>query len=86
MRQLTDASGQVTLANTYEPYGNLAQTAGRAQTSYGFTGEWTDPSGLVYLRMNRVYGGFRTYSQQEIIRNGYFVAQSLFTPSNWIGR
>lgn len=50
MRQLTDASGQVTLANTYEPYGNLAQTAGSAQTSYGFTGEWTDPSGMVYLR------------------------------------
>ncbi len=50
MRQLTDASGQVTLANAYEPYGNLAQTAGSAQTSYGFTGEWTDPSGMVYLR------------------------------------
>jgi len=49
-RQLTDASGQVTRANAYEPYGNLAQTAGSAQTSYGFTGEWTDPSGMVYLR------------------------------------
>ncbi|HXF85305.1 MAG TPA: RHS repeat-associated core domain-containing protein [Anaerolineales bacterium] len=50
MRQLTDASGQVTLANAYEPYGVLAQSAGSAQTSYGFTGEFTDPSGMVYLR------------------------------------
>ncbi len=50
VRQLTDASGQVTLANAYEPYGVLAQSAGSAQTSYGFTGEFTDPSGMVYLR------------------------------------
>ena len=50
VRQLTDASGEVTLANAYEPYGVLAQTAGSAQTSYGFTGEFTDPSGMVYLR------------------------------------
>jgi len=50
MRQLTNGQGQVTLANAYEPYGVLAQTAGSAQTSYGFTGEYTDPSGMVYLR------------------------------------
>ena len=50
VRQLTDASGEVTLANAYEPYGVLAQTAGSAHTSYGFTGEFTDPSGMVYLR------------------------------------
>ncbi|HXF85309.1 MAG TPA: RHS repeat-associated core domain-containing protein [Anaerolineales bacterium] len=50
VRQLTDASGQVTLTNAYEPYGVLAQSAGSAQTRYGFTGEFTDPSGMVYLR------------------------------------
>ena len=47
VRQLTNAQGQVTLANAYEPYGVLAQTAGSAQTSYGFTGEQTDPSGTL---------------------------------------
>lgn len=47
---LTNGQGQVTLANAYVPYGILAQTAGSAQTSYGFTGEQTDPSGMVYLR------------------------------------
>ncbi len=50
VRQLTGATGEVTLANAYEPYGVLAQSAGSAQTSYGFTGEVTDPSGMVYLR------------------------------------
>jgi RHS repeat-associated protein len=50
VRQLTDSQGDVTLANAYEPYGTLAQTAGSAQTSYGFTGEQQDPSGMVYLR------------------------------------
>jgi len=50
VRQLTDANGDITLANAYDPYGTLAQTAGSAQTSYGFTGEFTDPGGMVYLR------------------------------------
>jgi RHS repeat-associated protein len=50
VRQLTDSQGDITLANAYEPYGTLSQTAGSAQTSYGFTGEFTDPSGMVYLR------------------------------------
>jgi RHS repeat-associated protein len=50
VRQLTDAQGEITLANAYEPYGTLAQSAGSAQTSYGYTGEYTDPSGMVYLR------------------------------------
>ncbi|MCI0528683.1 MAG: RHS repeat-associated core domain-containing protein, partial [Nitrospira sp.] len=50
VRQLTDAQGEITLANAYEPYGDLAQANGTAQTSYGFTSEFTDPSGMVYLR------------------------------------
>jgi RHS repeat-associated protein len=50
VRQLTNGQGEITLANAYEPYGTLAQSAGSAQTSYGFTGEFTDPSGMVYLR------------------------------------
>jgi len=50
VRQLTNGQGEITLANAYEPYGVLAQSTGSAQTSYGFTGEFTDPSGMVYLR------------------------------------
>jgi RHS repeat-associated protein len=50
VRQLTDSQGEITRVNAYEPYGVLAQSAGSAQTSYRFTGEFTDPSGMVYLR------------------------------------
>lgn len=49
MCQLTNGQGQVTLANAYEPYGDLAQTAGSAQTSYGFTGGLTDSNRLISM-------------------------------------
>ena len=42
VRQLVDGSGAVTLARSYEPYGEVLRTAGGGATSYGFTGEWTD--------------------------------------------
>ncbi len=46
VRQLADRNGNITLAMDYDPYG-----AGRSeQTHYGFAGEYTDASGLVYLR------------------------------------
>ena len=50
VRQMTDETGTVTLARTYDPYGNVTSTGGTSSTSYGFTGETTDTSGLVYLR------------------------------------
>ena len=54
VRQLTDASGVVTLAKAYEPYGQVLDSQGAGASSYGFTGEWTDVNGLVNLRA-RVY-------------------------------
>jgi RHS repeat-associated protein len=50
VRQLTNAVGSVTLARSYEPFGKLLSAAGNPLTKYGFTGEWTDPTGLIYLR------------------------------------
>jgi RHS repeat-associated protein len=50
VRQLTTDSGTVTLTGNYEPFGKTAQAIGTAQTAYGFTGELTDASGLIYLR------------------------------------
>ncbi|MBN2119173.1 MAG: RHS repeat-associated core domain-containing protein [Anaerolineales bacterium] len=50
VRQITNNSGSVTLARSYDPYGDTRQTLGDAQTNYGFTGEFLDPSGLIYLR------------------------------------
>jgi len=51
VRQMTDASGEITLAKAYEPYGEVMNRAGSGASSYGFTGEWTDSYiKLIYLR------------------------------------
>jgi RHS repeat-associated protein len=50
VRQLTDASGNVTLAQSYEPFGSVMTSIGSGETNYSFTGEWADGTGLVHLR------------------------------------
>jgi RHS repeat-associated protein len=50
VRQLIDSSGNVVLTKDYEPYGEVMNSAGTTNTAYGFTGEWTDSTGMVYLR------------------------------------
>ncbi len=49
MRQLADATGAVSLARSYQPYGKLLASDGSSATSYGFTNEYTS-QGLIYLR------------------------------------
>jgi RHS repeat-associated protein len=51
VRQLTSASGAVTLAKSYQPYGSVLSSAGTVGSSYGFTGELSDSYiKLTYLR------------------------------------
>ncbi len=50
VRQLSMTDGEISLAQSYDPYGNVTYTAGTSSTPYGFTGETTDANGLVYLR------------------------------------
>ena len=38
------------MARSYEPFGNLLNSEGKEITPYAFTGEWSEPSGLIYLR------------------------------------
>ncbi|MCC6191225.1 MAG: hypothetical protein IT318_19560 [Anaerolineales bacterium] len=57
VRQLADESGDVTLAWRYEPYGDVLESVGTGETSYGYTGESFDEvTGLLYLRA-RFYSG-----------------------------
>lgn len=49
VRQMTDAAGAVTLAKAYDPYGVALQSIGNGSTNYGFTGEMSDSTGLLYL-------------------------------------
>jgi RHS repeat-associated protein len=50
VRQLTNASGQVTLTKSYTPYGEALSSVGSGTSMYAFTGEQQDASGLTYLR------------------------------------
>ena len=50
VRQLTDPAGAVLLAQSYDPFGNVLQQTGSGQSIFGYTGEQTDPTGLVFLR------------------------------------
>ena len=45
-RQLTNSAGNVIQARSYQPFGSVLGSAGAATTVYGFTGEWTDGTGL----------------------------------------
>jgi RHS repeat-associated protein len=55
VRQLADASVNVTLTRSYEPFGDPLQTTGTGTSIFAFTGEQRDGTGLVYLRA-RYYG------------------------------
>jgi RHS repeat-associated protein len=50
VRQLTDNTGIVVLSKSYQPYGEVLSGSGTGASSYGFTGEWGDTTGLTYLR------------------------------------
>ncbi len=50
VRQLTDSDRGVSQAESYQPFGELLPGSGATTSSYGFTGEWTDLTGLVNLR------------------------------------
>ena len=49
VRQLTNASGAITYAKAYDPYGVVTTTSGSSQSAYGYTSESTS-NNLVYLR------------------------------------
>ena len=50
VRQLVNSSGNVTLLKSYEPYGSVLNSQGSATSIFGYAGEQTDTTGLVYLR------------------------------------
>lgn len=70
LRQLANNTGQVNLAQSYDPFGNVLQQTGSGQSIFGYTGEQIDPTGLVYLRA-RYYnpGTGRFLTADSIIPN-----------------
>ena len=56
---------EVTHATTYGPYGNVFHYAGESGTVYGFTGEETDSSGLIYLRARYYNPAIRLFMSRD---------------------
>jgi RHS repeat-associated protein len=51
VRQFTNAGGQVTLAQSYDPFGNLFEATGSGASEFGYTGEQVDAgTELLFLR------------------------------------
>ena len=78
VRQMVDLSGEVLLARSYEPYGEVLASAGEGESSYGFTGEMQDSTGLVYLRAryyDPVIGRFFQKDPSKAEKNLYLYAQ-----------
>ncbi len=58
VRQVVDPAGSVTLAQSYDPFGNPLTSAGSDSSAFGYTGEQVDAStGLVYLRARYYISG-----------------------------
>lgn len=49
-RQLVDPTGAVLVSQTFDPFGNVLEQSGGGQSIFGYTGEQTDPTDLVFLR------------------------------------
>ncbi|MBI5649786.1 MAG: RHS repeat-associated core domain-containing protein [Chloroflexi bacterium] len=67
VRQMYNTSGQIIANTRYDPYGNVVSASG-ATSVYGFTGEWTDMTGLTYLRAryySAAQGRFTTRDEWE---------------------
>ena len=50
VRQIADASGNVTLLKSYEPYGSVLNGQGSGASIFSYAGEQIDGTGLIYLR------------------------------------
>ena len=80
VRQITNSTGTVGYSANYDPYGNPLEQFGTLTTNLGFTGEYTDPSGLQYLRARYANPStgtfisrdpFEGYMMRAMSRNGY---------------
>jgi RHS repeat-associated protein len=80
VRTLAGADGSVGATRAYRPYGTPLHSAGGAASRYGFTGEQTDATGLVYLRARMYAPSLEVFlsrdpwsgnAQQPLSFNGY---------------
>ncbi len=65
VRELTDSTGTVDLAQSFEPFGRVVSSFGSASTAYSFTGEQLDGTGLLYLRARYLSTGDARFVQPD---------------------
>ncbi len=62
---MTDSTGTITLEKSFTPFGDVLSESGTSKSEYGYTGEVTDPSGLVYLRARYYLPGSGRFIQKD---------------------
>ncbi len=50
VRQIYNSAGEIIANRRYDPFGNVISQSGVGTSAYGYAGEWTDATGLEYLR------------------------------------
>jgi RHS repeat-associated protein len=66
LRRLTDAAGAVTLARSYDAFGNIRHSAGQGWTPLGFTGERMGAAdGTLYLRARHYSPALGRFLQRD---------------------
>lgn len=81
VRQLTDVSEAVTLAQSYEPFGSLLGSSGTVTSVFQFTGEQVDANLLEYLRARYYVSSLGRFITKDP-ENGNHVLPSTLHP--WI--
>lgn len=84
VRQLVDNTGAISLAQTYQPYGEVLSSYGDAASSYGFTGEMSDSNGLIYLRSRYLDPGIGRFLTKDVWQGNYKKPLSL-NRYNYVG-
>lgn len=74
VRTVVDDSGSVVETHEYLPYGGLV---GNAPEDIGFTGEYTDPNGLVYLRARYYNPATATFMSRDSFAGSPMMPMSL---------
>lgn len=71
VRQLTTAQGEITLAKSYQPYGDTLSSVGNGSSEFAYTGEQQDVSGLTYLRARYYASGDGRFLTKDTLSGDY---------------
>jgi RHS repeat-associated protein len=81
VRTLANASGDVTLQKSYDPYGQTLSSSGTGSSNYDFTGEYKDQTALFYLRARYYTSRRGRFIQKDSVIGDYGKPQSI---NQWV--